>query len=105
MNKREFEEIQRKQFEVHTYIHDNPKCSITRVTKALNYNRTSTQTRIRELVSQHKLKHEPAQRTAGKSYTSICTPSQVVTFAVPIAKILPSMLLGSLWMPGHLELG
>jgi hypothetical protein len=105
MNKREFDNIQIRRFQVHKFISDNLECTAKEVSLGVEYNLQSVQARIKELESQGAVLRKKNKCASGSVFKSLMDPIPVNKFDRKPATTMPSMLLGSLWMPGHLELG
>jgi hypothetical protein len=105
MKKSDFDNIQIRKFQVHSFIRDNPQCTAREVALGIDYNATSAKARIKELRGHGLILREENKVTSGFVFRSLVDPLPVIKFEPKPARTMPVMLLSRLWLPGHLKLG
>lgn len=89
---------------VHRFIHDNPKCCIADMMRALETSRTIASERCETLIEEGKIKRDQFSSSTQYFYQSIETPPEQIDFTPTRECTPPRVLLSRLWLPNHLEL-
>jgi hypothetical protein len=105
MKKSDFDNIQIRKFQVHSFIRDNPQCTAREVSLGVPYNLQSTQSRIRELEGHGFILRQKNKCANAAVFKSLIDPIPVIKFNRNRAETMPVVLLSRLWLPGHLKLG
>jgi DNA-binding MarR family transcriptional regulator len=105
MKKADFDNIQLRKFQIHSYILANPQCTANEVALAIDYNITSARSRIKELMEQGLIARARSKAASAFVFRSLTEPLPVLKFEPEPVKTMPFMLLSKLWLPGNLVLG
>ena len=99
LTKEQADNIEIKRYEIHCYVDAKD------IAKAVKYNITSTNQRLRELADLGWVSRIKNPAGTGYFYLSLSEPVKPVVF-IPEKKVgtLPSKLLSKAWLPGHLDL-
>lgn|GEM_PF-3615638 len=105
LTKEQADNIEIKRYEIHCYVDANKNCPAKDIAKAVKYNITSTNQRLRELADLGWVSRIKNPAGTGYFYLSLSEPVKPVVF-IPEKKVgtLPSKLLSKAWLPGHLDL-